>query len=71
MIPDLERVPAPVIQLSWTIGTLLVTWTLGHILNAVFLPVIARWARQNRGSWDDAVVEAIRPQIPRRSLLLG
>jgi small-conductance mechanosensitive channel len=71
MIFDFDRVPAWVSQLTWTFGTLLVTWTIGHILNALFIPLIAKWASQTRGSWDDAVIDAIRPRLPRWSLLLG
>ena len=71
MIPELDRLPTWVSQSIWTLVTLVVTWTIGHILNAMFVPLIARWASQTRGSWDDAVIDAIRPRVPRWSLLLG
>ena len=71
MIPDLDRVPTWVIQLSLTLGTIFATWTVGHVLNAVFVPLISRWAKQTRGSWDDTVISEVRPRLPRWSLLLG
>jgi small-conductance mechanosensitive channel len=71
MIPYLNAAPAWVIRLFWTLGALLVAWAVGHILNAVFIPLISRWARQTRGTWDDAVIDALKPRVPRWSLLVG
>jgi small-conductance mechanosensitive channel len=71
MIPYLNESRAWLIQLSWTVGALVAAWAIGHVLNATFVPLISKWARQTRGTWDDAVIDEIKPRLPRWTLLLG
>lgn len=56
--------------LAWTMGTLAVSWTIGHLVGAIVMSR-ARWLRGRQQPGIEAAVHILRQRLPSWSLLIG
>jgi len=55
MIPDLRTSESWAAPVFWTIATMAIAWAVGHLVNAIAVPRITRWAQRTHGTWDEVV----------------
>jgi small-conductance mechanosensitive channel len=70
----MELTPAQwtaVTRLFWTVLTLGIAFTVGHLINAIVISRMRRLAARTQGQWDDVMVEELGRRIPLWSLLIG
>lgn len=57
--------------LAWTIGTLLVSWLVGHVLGAVLMSRVATWLSGRQQPLTASALGILRTRLPWWSLLVG
>jgi small-conductance mechanosensitive channel len=58
-------------QLVWTVGTLALSWTIGHILGAVLVSRVPRWLTGPQQSVVESAAQIFRRRLPWWCLLVG
>jgi len=71
MVETLQRLPSWVLQLVWSLLTLLIAVLAGRVFAHTVGQRLVRWAAHTTWKWDDLVVEALRRGMPTWSALLG
>jgi small-conductance mechanosensitive channel len=56
---------------AWTLVTLAVSWTIGHVVGAVVMSRVTRWLAGRRQALVPSAVNVVRRRVPWWSLLIG
>jgi small-conductance mechanosensitive channel len=57
--------------LAWTVGTLAVSWLVGHLLGAVLIARVPAWVSGRQQRLTGSAVRILRSRLPWWSLLIG
>jgi small-conductance mechanosensitive channel len=57
--------------LAWTIGTLAVSWAMGHVLATVLTSRVAKWMSDRHRRLTESALQIVRSRLPLWSLLVG
>ena len=57
--------------LAWTIGTLAISWALGHLVGAVLMSRVAKWMSDRHRRLTESALQIVRSRLPLWSLLIG
>jgi len=68
---ELDNWAAWASPLAWTVGTLLGSWAVGHLVGAVLMSRVPRWVTGRQQRLTESALQIVRTRLPWWSLLTG